>query len=192
MRGTAAHGRINVLTSVVVTTNVLVMAPPKLTHHPYGPRVPPDSLEQEVFLNLWRTYDCLKALEETMFARFDLSAQQYNALRLLKAVYPESLPTLALSTLLISRAPDITRLLDKLELRQLLCRRRRPENRRVVDISLTPEGLALLSELEVPVRECHQCQVGHLDPQSQQQLMALLKAARQPHEDAARLSLVDA
>src|SRR5690349_1076104 len=41
-----------------------------------------DSLEQEVFLNLWRTYDRLGALEEALFARFDLTPQQYNALRL--------------------------------------------------------------------------------------------------------------
>src|SRR3982751_144671 len=88
-----------------------------------------DSLEQEAFLNLWRTYDRLRALEESLFSQFELSAQQYNALRLLRGVHPQSMPTLALGAKLISRAPDMTRLLDKLEARQLVHRERRSENR---------------------------------------------------------------
>src|SRR5262245_66329636 len=79
-----------------------------------------DSLEQEVFLNLWRTYDRLRALEDELFGRFGLTAQQYNVLRLLKAQHPVTTPTLALANRLITRAPDITRMLDKLEQRGLI------------------------------------------------------------------------
>jgi hypothetical protein len=61
-----------------------------------------DCLEQEVFLNLWRTYDRLKSLEDEVFGRVGLSAQQYNALRLLRSVYPDSMPTLVLGGRLIS------------------------------------------------------------------------------------------
>ena len=96
-----------------------------------------DSLEQEVFLNLWRTYDRLKAIEEEVFGRVGLSAQQYNALRLLRAVHPESMRTLVLGGRLISRAPDVTRLLDRLEQRSLLVRERRAENRRVVEVRIS-------------------------------------------------------
>src|SRR5437762_3403524 len=77
----------------------------------------------------------------------DLTAQQYNALRLLKAAYPQPLPTLALASRLISLAPDITRLLDKLHQRKLVERTRPADNRRTVMISITPAGLALLSKL---------------------------------------------
>src|SRR3954465_74827 len=89
-----------------------------------------DSPEQEVFLSLWRTYDRLRLLEDELFARFDLTPQQYNALRLLKAGGP--LETRALADRLVSRAPDITRMIDKLEARSLVARDRPPENRRVV------------------------------------------------------------
>src|SRR5262245_7407468 len=89
-----------------------------------------DSPEQEAFLSLWRTYDRLRALEDELFGRHDLTAQQYNALRLLQARHPEALPTLALATRLVSRAPDITRLLDRLEARGLVARERPPDNRR--------------------------------------------------------------
>src|SRR5438309_5860979 len=85
-----------------------------------------DSLEQEAFLSLWRTYDRLRALEDELFARFDLTPQQYNALRLLRAEHPDPVPTLALADRLVSRAPDITRLLDKLEQRGLIGRSRKP------------------------------------------------------------------
>src|SRR5262245_65109366 len=53
-----------------------------------------DSLEQEVFLNLWRTYDRLRALEDELFGRYGLTPQQYNVLRLLRARHPDTLPTL--------------------------------------------------------------------------------------------------
>ena len=155
------------------------------------PRRKFDSPEQEAFLNLWRTYDRLKALEEEVFNRFGLSAQQYNALRLLRSVSPAALPTLTLGARLISRAPDVTRLLDKLEERNLLSRERKPGNRRVVEVRITSPGLDLLADLDEPVRQCHQAQLGHLPAKSLRELVALLKAVRQPHEDADNLSLVD-
>jgi DNA-binding MarR family transcriptional regulator len=143
-----------------------------------------DSPEQEAFLNLWRTYDCLKALEDELFAGFQLSAQQYNALRLLRSVYPGSMQTLALGKRLISRGPDTTRMLDRLEQRQLIVRERRSENRRVVEIAIASEGLALLDEMAQPVREMHERQLGHLGRTEQRDLIALLKRIREPHEDA--------
>src|SRR5262245_46431677 len=141
-----------------------------------------DSPEQEAFLNLWRTYDRLKAFEDELFARHDLTAQQYNALRLLRAKHPETLPTLAVGARLISRAPDVTRLLDRLEERGLVARGRLPDNRRVVRVGITPKGLALLAELEGEVRACHARQLGHLRRADLRALTELLRAARRPHE----------
>src|SRR5947209_10354300 len=112
-----------------------------------------DSPQQEVFLSLWRTYDRLRALEDRLFGRHHLTAQQYNALRVLRAAHPGKVPTLGLGTRLISRAPDITRLLDKLADRGLIERQRRAENRRVVLVGITDAGLALLDELAEEVRQ---------------------------------------
>lgn len=150
-----------------------------------------DSLEQEVFLNLWRTYDRLKLLEEDVFGQVGLSAQQYNALRLLQSAHPASMPTLELGSRLISRAPDMTRLLDRLEQRGLLSRERRPDNRRVVEVSITPKGLELLDGIHGKVQECHTLQLGHMSKKSLRQLVELLKTARHPHEDAKNPSFVD-
>ena len=142
-----------------------------------------DSLEQEAFLGLWRTYDRLRALEDELFARYDLTPQQYNALRLLRRDHPAPIRTLDLSARLVSRAPDITRLLDKLEQRRLIARDRPAENRRVVRVGITPAGIDLLDTLGEPLRDCHARQLGHLPRQELKALVAMLQAARHPHED---------
>jgi DNA-binding MarR family transcriptional regulator len=142
-----------------------------------------DSQEQEVYLNLWRTYDRLRQLEDELFTRFELTAQQYNVLRLLRGEHPHKLPTLSLAGRLVSRAPDITRILDKLESRGLIERERPPEDRRTVRVGITVKGLELLRQLDAPVRECHSRQLGHLSPADLRALSALLEGARRPHED---------
>lgn len=141
-----------------------------------------DSVQQEAYLQLWRTYDRLKALEDELFGRFDLSAQQYNALRLLQAIAPGTLPVNALGERLISRAPDMTRLLDRLETRGLVQRARRTDNRRVVEVGITTAGLELLEQLADPVRTCHERQLGHLAEPQLRDLVKLLESARSPHE----------
>lgn len=143
-----------------------------------------DSLEQEAYLNLWRTYDRLKAIEEEVFGVHSLSAQQYNALRLLADAGPAGLPTLTLAARLVSRAPDITRLVDRLETRGLVRRERVADNRRVVRIALTAEGATLLERMADEVIACGRRQLGHLPPADLRALVALLKDARRPHEPA--------
>jgi DNA-binding MarR family transcriptional regulator len=141
-----------------------------------------DSPQQEAFLNLWRTYDRLRLLEDELFARHGLTAQQYNALRLLKAAHPKKVATLGLAGRLVSRAPDITRLVDKLVDRGLVERERPADNRRVVNIGITDAGLTLLDELAGAVRECHERQLGHMDEAEMRTLVELLRKARAPHE----------
>jgi DNA-binding MarR family transcriptional regulator len=142
-----------------------------------------DSPEQEAFLHLWRAYDRLRALEEELFGQHDLTSQQYNVLRLLRAEHPGALPTLALAGRLVSRAPDITRMLDKLEARGLVQRDRLAGNRRVVHVGITVAGLDLLRALDGPVRACHARQLGHLSRTQLKDLTALLREAGRPHEE---------
>jgi len=147
-------------------------------------RVKFDSLEQEAFLQLWRTYDCLKVLEDSLFVQFEISPQQYNVLRLLQIVSPETMQTMELGRRLISRCPDTTRMLDRLEARELVKRSRLPENRRVVEVAITEQGQALLNNMEKSVIKMHQQQMGHLSDAEHKRLIKLLKKTREPHEDA--------
>lgn len=152
------------------------------------PESPPglrfDTPEQEAFLALWRTYDRLRVLEDDLFAGFDLTPQQYNVLRLLRAAYPDGVPTLTVADRLVSRAPDITRMIDKLEQRGVVRRERPPTDRRTVLVVVTDAGLRLLDEIAEPLRACHANQLGHLTPADLKKLTALLRLARGPHEPA--------
>lgn len=141
-----------------------------------------DSLEQEVFLSLWRTYDRLRTIEEELFTNWELTPQQYNVLRLLSHGDTGRVPTLELASRLVSRAPDITRMLDKLEARGLITRERPADNRRVVFVALTDRGRQLLDEISGPLAECHAKQLGHLPRRDLEQLAELLRTARTPHE----------
>lgn len=141
-----------------------------------------DSPEQEVYLSVWRTYDRLRALEDGLFAGLDLTPQQYNVLRILQVVAPRPLPTLKISERLISRAPDITRMIDKLEQRGLVTRVRSQEDRRTVFVAITEAGLQLLTELQGSVERMHREQAGHLSQADSADLCRLLKKLRKPHE----------
>lgn len=141
-----------------------------------------DSLEQEAYLQLWRTYDRLREVEERMFSEHGISAQQYNALRLLKSVHPKKLNTSDLSGRLVSRAPDMTRLLDKLEELKFIHRNRCVTNRRLIEVAITPSGLAKLKSMAAEVRKCSRDQLGHLSQRRLEALIAILREARQPHE----------
>lgn len=141
-----------------------------------------DSLQQEAYLALWRTYDRLRLFEDELFAQFDLTPQQYNLLRLLRTSHPDSVPTLSLSARLVSRAPDVTRMLDRLAERGLIVRARSDEDRRAVLVGVTGLGIALLERIAKPLRECHERQLGHLSSSDLIALVQLLQKARAPHE----------
>jgi DNA-binding MarR family transcriptional regulator len=141
-----------------------------------------DSPQQEAYLALWRAYDRLRAIEDELFAGWELTAQQYNLLRLLRAAHPEPVPTLGLVARLVSRAPDVTRMLDRLEARGLVTRVRSTEDRRAVLVGVTPAGLDLLARLAEPLRACHERQLGHLTADELRTLTDLLRRAGEPHE----------
>lgn len=143
-----------------------------------------DSLEQEAYLAIWRTFDRLRVYDEALFAEWGLTAQQYNVLRLLRAASPEAVPTLSLVTRLVSRAPDITRMLDRLEESGWIVRSRSTTDRRTVLVSITEAGIALLDRLSDPLKACHAKQLEHLSKSELQQLCQLLRKARMPHEPA--------
>jgi DNA-binding MarR family transcriptional regulator len=143
-----------------------------------------DSLQQQAYLALWRTFDRLRALEDELFSEFQLTAQQYNLLRLLRASYPDLVPTSSLVARLVSRAPDVTRILDRLEERKLIVRARTDEDRRAVLVGVTELGLELLKQIADPLRECHERQFGHLSSSELKNLVELLQKARGPHEPA--------
>jgi DNA-binding MarR family transcriptional regulator len=135
------------------------------------------SPEEAAFLDLLRTADLLTRGVVPVLKTADLSPTQYNVLRILRGS-EEGLPCGEIAKRMITRDPDITRLLDRLEKRGLISRRREAKDRRTVLTRITPEGLQLLARLDEPVREAHRRQLGHLGRESLRKLAALLQAAR--------------
>jgi len=146
-----------------------------------------DSAAQEVYLGLWRTYDRLQTLEDRLFTEWNLTAQQYNVLRLLRAANSAAVPTLSLVSRLVSLAPDITRMLDRLETNGWVVRQRSQTDRRAVLVKITDVGVSLLNEIAIPLAECHEEQLGHLSEEELKTLSRLLAKARLPHEPVGSL-----
>jgi DNA-binding MarR family transcriptional regulator len=133
--------------------------------------------EEAAFLDLLRTTDLLSRGPARLLKTENLSATQYNVLRILRGA-PEGLLCGEIASRMITRDPDITRLLDRLEKRRLISRRREAKDRRAVLTRITPEGLKLLARLDGPVEEAHRQQLGHLGRKRLRALGDLLRAAR--------------
>jgi DNA-binding MarR family transcriptional regulator len=139
---------------------------------------PFESLEQEAVLNVLRTADVLLQRITAVLKPFKLSHSQYNVLRILRGAGPEGLACRAIGERMITRDPDITRLLDRLEVRGLLTRTRDQKDRRVITARITAEGRRLLEELDQPMAEVDRQPLHHLGEQRLQTLIQLLELAR--------------
>jgi len=135
------------------------------------------SPEETAFLDLFRTCDLLSRGPAEVLKTEDLSPTQYNVLRILRGT-PKGLPCGEIAGRMITRDPDITRLLDRLAKRGLIARRRETKDRRVVLTKIAPEGLEVLARLDGPIQQSHRQQLGHLGRERLKKLADLLEAAR--------------
>jgi DNA-binding MarR family transcriptional regulator len=133
--------------------------------------------EEIAYLDLLRTTDMLSRNLAYLIKSEELSPNQYNVLRILRGA-PEGLPCGEIGNRMITRDPDITRLLDRLEKRSLISRCRETKDRRVVFARITPEALELLERLDGPMQDAHRKQLGHLGRERLQSLAELLEACR--------------
>jgi DNA-binding MarR family transcriptional regulator len=135
------------------------------------------SPEEAAFLDLLRTTDMLSRRLVQVLKVEQLSSTQYNVLRILRGA-PDGLPCGEIASRMISRDPDITRLLDRLEKRRMISRCRESKDRRTVRARIAPEGLKLLARLDEPVQAAHRKQLGHLGQERLRALTELLRICR--------------
>jgi DNA-binding MarR family transcriptional regulator len=133
--------------------------------------------EEAVFLELVRTTDILSRGLVRVLKTEDLSSNQYNVLRILRGA-EEGLACGEIASRMVTRDPDITRLLDRLEKRELISRCREATDRRTVMTRITVEGLKLLERLDEPMLAAHRKQLSHLGRERLGALAELLLAAR--------------
>jgi DNA-binding MarR family transcriptional regulator len=146
--------------------------------HELKKKRPFDSPEQEAILSIARTADRFGICFARLFREFGLTPSQYNVLRILRGE-GKPLPILEIADRMIAAVPGITGLIDRLEAMSLVARDRSTEDRRVVNVAITPKALDLLAKLDQPVGALHERLVGHLSQGELKDLIRLLEKARQ-------------
>lgn len=142
-------------------------------------KAPFRSLEEEAHLSIIRTADLLTRSLALMFKERGLTPTQYNVLRILRGAGTEGLPSGEVADRMITREPDITRLLDRMETRGWVHRRRDPEDRRVMRVWITLAGRELADQLDRPVAEMQSHCLSHLGEAKLADLSDLLGSVRE-------------
>lgn len=132
------------------------------------------SPESAAFLALLRVASRFEQEMSDLLRPHGITPTQYNVLRILRGATPGGLACNAVLDRLLTRDPDITRLLDRLERLGYVTRARDEQDRRVVITQVTPAGLELLHALDEPVKALHASQLGSLGPERLGQLSELL------------------
>lgn len=120
-----------------------------------------DAIKQSAFLNSYHkmvvnlifTGNWIRDEQVSLLKEFDLLPQHYNALRIIKGRHPKPISPKEIKEVLVDKANDLTRLLDKLEKKQYIKRNLCPSNRRKMDISITDAGLGFLRTVQEPMDE---------------------------------------
>ncbi len=141
---------------------------------------PFSSLEEEAFLNLMRTSDCLQRAFQQKTRDWGLTSTQYNVLRILRGAQPDGLPCAAIGTRMITAEPDITRLLARLKGLKLVSQHRDQHDRRVVWTQISEAGLDLLRDMDPLIRKLPTNLLGHMSKNELTEMIRLLERARQP------------
>ena len=135
--------------------------------------------EDEAFISILRTAEAFLWREAEFLKPFEVTQAQYNVLRILRGAEPEGLICREISERMITRDPDVTKLLDRLEARGLVRRERQEKDRRVITARITQEGLGVVKEIDGPVLKLTAELLGHLGERKLRTLIRLLEEARE-------------
>jgi len=130
-------------------------------------------MEDRLFVTMLKLADSLSQEAELVIRSVGLTPAQYNVLRILRAE-PDGLLCRGIADRMISRDPDMTRLLDRMEKQAWITRERQQDDRRVIKTRITPEGLKLLKKLDQPVHDLHKRQFRHMSAARLKMLAELL------------------
>jgi DNA-binding MarR family transcriptional regulator len=136
------------------------------------------TLEEEVFINIQFTADALMRGLAGVLKQHNISPTQYNVLRILRGAGDKGLSCRDIGARMITRDPDVTRLLDRLEKRELIARSREDKDRRVITVRIMTAGMELLAALDEPVENLHLRLLGHVNQKKLEALTNLLDTAR--------------
>lgn len=108
---------------------------------------------QKAIINLIYTNNWVLAIHKDFFARYDLTGQQYNILRILRGQFPKTSTVNLLKSRMLDKMSDASRLVERLKQKGLVERIENKNDRRAVDILISKKGLELLEEIEANEKE---------------------------------------
>ena len=136
------------------------------------------SVEEEAILSIARTAAVMEHSGAEALKPFDLTITQYNVLRILRGAAGEGLCRNEVGERLVTKVPDVTRLLDRMEEAGLIVRQRGGEDRRFVSTRITDKGLKLLEKIDRELPAMHARQLGHVSQKRLRELIAILEEVR--------------
>lgn len=143
---------------------------------------PFESPAHEAVVALMRTTDLIRRRLAAVVELHDITLQQYNVLRILRGGGAAGVPTLEVAGRMVEQTPGITRLLDRLEAKELVRRQRCPKDRRQHLCWITPKGNTLLDALDAPMLAAGEDSLKALTDQDRIAFIRLLDAIRAAHE----------
>ena len=136
------------------------------------------SRQQQATVGLLRTAEAMKRSLAQVIEPHGVTPQQYNVLRILRGAGPDGLPTLTIAERMIEQTPGVTRLVDRLEKKELVDRKPCPKDRRRVFCRITDKGLALLKQLDDPVNRWDSHAVAVLPSSELEEFISILDRVR--------------
>ena len=106
------------------------------------------SVHQKAVINLIYTANWFQNKQHHFFKPHGITGQQFNILRILKGQHPGSISATEIKARMLDQNSDVSRLLDRLALKNLITKRTCPSDKRATDVFITAEGLELLDALD--------------------------------------------
>ncbi|MBL6448021.1 MarR family transcriptional regulator [Fulvivirga sp. 29W222] len=136
------------------------------------------SEKQKATLNLIFTSGWLVNRHKEFFKPFGITNQQYNVLRILRGQHPKSISTCVIKERMLDRNSDVSRIVDRLTLKGWVSKEICPNDRRLVDVIISDDGLALLKRMDSAVEKLDS-QLGNLSEKDAKLLNDLLDKIRE-------------
>jgi len=145
-------------------------------------RRPFQSPAHEAVVGLMRTADVIRRQGTAVVEPHGITLQQFNVLRILRGAGNEGLPTLEVGDRMVERTPGVTRLLDRLEAKELVRRQRCLKDRRQHLCWITEKGLEVLAKIDAVAPRSNEESLKGLGQKDRLTFIRLLDAIRAAHQ----------
>ena len=118
-------------------------------------KISKDSLieNKRMYLNIMNIVDLINERQRMVLEQFDVTHSQFNILRILKGATPQPLILKEVQRRMVFGSSDITRLIDRLVIKNLVDRNKNFVDKRKIDITLSAQGMSLLKQLSPRMEE---------------------------------------